>query len=102
MENLFTTVDKEGEILRTTGTYVIGRSTNKEVVSIYSNSYKDGVAENTGVFQQNDIIYIYPNGYVGGQTKEIGKVLLNDKAIADALQAKENAISSRLTPPKPQ
>ena len=101
MKNLFTTVDSMGKLIPTTGNYVIGRSTNKEVVYIYSNSYIDGVAENTGVFQQNDIIFVYPKGYVGASTKNIGTVLLNNNAIADALQAKENAISSRLTSTRP-
>jgi hypothetical protein len=102
MKTLFSTIDNNGNLVKTEGTYVIARSVKNQLVAIFSNSYKDGVAENTGVFQQNDIIYIYPNGYVGVSTKNAGNVLLNNNAIAVALQEKEDAINSRLTPPKPQ
>lgn len=97
MKNLFTTVDSKGKLIPTTGTYVIGRSINRESVIIYSNSYKDGVAENTGVFQENDIIYVYPKGYVGVSTKSPDNVVLYKDAIAVALQQKYDAMSSRLT-----
>lgn len=102
MKTLFTTVDKTGKLIPTTGTYIIARPTNKEVVTIYSDSYKDGVAEDTGVYQKGDIIYVYPNGYVGSATKSPDNILLNENAIGDALQEKEDAINSRLTPLKPQ
>jgi hypothetical protein len=102
MKRLFTTVDKEGNLIPTSGTYVIGRSTNNDgLVAVYSDSYKDGVAENTGVYQQGDIIFVYPKGFVGASIKSPKNIELNKDAIADALQAKADAISSRFNTSTP-
>jgi hypothetical protein len=97
MKKLFSTIDNNGNLVKTEGTYVIGRSVKDQLVAIFSNIYKDGVAENTGVFTNGDIILVYPKGYVGISTKNIGTILLKENAIDNALQAKAEAINSRLT-----
>jgi hypothetical protein len=102
MKRLFTTVDKEGNLIPTSGTYVLVRSNNEDgEVAVYSDSYKDGVAEMPKVYQKGDAIFVYPNGYVGASIKSPDNIELNKDAIADALQAKADAISSRFNTSTP-
>lgn len=94
-EDLFVTVDNNKNTLPTKGYYIIARRTILEqqatteakndagleprpepipvkVVVIATVDYSNGVAPYNPLYQKGDMLYIYPEGYFGVQSKVIG------------------------------
>lgn len=82
---LFTTVDIQGDVLLTSGTYIIASVPVKGVyVQKFKSIYKNGTAPSNEIFNpETDIIFVYPNGYFGVQTTG-GDVELEDPLIASS------------------
>ena len=96
-KDLFVTVDDKKNTLPTKGYYIITRRTIKEKEAtteakndadfepipvkdevIATVDYSNGVATYNPLYKNGDMLYIYPEGYFGVQSKEIGaNVVLN-------------------------
>lgn len=101
MKKLFTTVDGKGNLIPTSGTYSIGRIPFKgaPITVVFSTTYSGGGADDTGVFVKGDIIYIYPNDYIGTSTIEQGAKVLVVSAqfgIKSTIDKKREYVNSRV------
>ena len=76
---LFRTVDEKGQLLKTSGYYLIVRKESKTSpeVQIDKKDYVDGVAEYNSLFLPGDKIYVYATGYYGVAGSE-GDITLQD------------------------
>lgn len=101
MKKLFTTVDFEGNLVPTSGTYSIGRIPFKgaPITVVFSTTYTGGSADDTGVFVTGDIIYIYPTDYIGTSVTEGGldvEVTSAFNGIKQKIDEKRQYIDSRV------
>jgi hypothetical protein len=92
--NLFVTVDKKGKPLATEGRYIIAKSKEDNTI-LLSETYSDGVAEDTGVFSNDNIIYVYPTGFLGASiSKPNSKITV--QTINSETSKKRGYIESRI------
>lgn len=99
MAILFTTVQKGGGVVRTKGTYSLGRYKSKGVLSItWSDKYTDGTADVPEAYVQGDIIFVSPEGYLGMNSTRLGNQnLKSTDAVFESKRAEATAyINSKI------
>jgi hypothetical protein len=100
-KNLFITVDGKGNLVETTGTFSIGRKAKKDAPEtiIFTSNYSKGSAPTPLVYEEDDIIFVSPVGFLSMSTTEAGaKLQLVDsaRAIETSLEEKRSYVSSKI------
>ena len=79
---LFRTVDSKKNVLTTDGFYIIARKESTEI-QIDKQNYTNGVGAYNPLFQDGDIVYVYPTNYFGVNCPG------GDVELADTLKTQE-------------
>ena len=100
-KNLFITVDKKGNLVETTGTFSIGRKVKKDAPEtiIFTSNYSKGSAPTPLVYEEDDIIFVSPVGFLSMSTTEAGSQLQlvdSARAIEKSLEEKRSYVSSKI------
>lgn len=87
---LFTTVDGKGNKVDSSGTFSITKNIDDKETVILNGTFENGQGFTDQLLEKISCIYIFPNGYVGALSKNIGE----NVSIISAESAIENTISS--------